>query len=71
VPARAIVRDCGRVVLDVGDQPCGGLGEPLQAGIRAVQGGDIAGQFLGAAQGLVGVAVPEPPLDPFQPALQG
>ena len=42
-----------------------------QAGIAAGQGGDILSQRAGAAQGLTGVAVPEPPLDPLQPILQG
>ena len=42
----------------------------LQAGVVAGQGGDLRGEFPGAAQGHVGVAVPEPPLDPVQPALQ-
>ena len=37
----------------------------------AGQGGDILGQRAGAYQGLVGIAVPQPPLDPLQPILQG
>jgi hypothetical protein len=45
--------------------------QPRQAGIAAGQGSDILGQFTGAVQGLVGVAVPQSPLDPLEPILQG
>ena len=71
VPALRVVRDRGGIVLDVGGQPGRRLDQPRQAGIAAGQGGDILGQLTGAAQGLVGVAVPQPPLDPLQPVLQG
>jgi hypothetical protein len=71
VPARRIVRDCGGIVPDVGGQPGRRLGQPRQTRIRAGQGGDILGQRAGARQDLVGVAVPQPPLDPLQSILQG
>jgi hypothetical protein len=71
VPARRIVRDRPGIVLDVGDQSARRLNQPCQARIRAVQGGDILSQCAGAHQGLVGVTVPEPPLNPLQPVLQG
>ena len=38
-PALAVVRDRGRVVVDVGDQACRRFGEPRQAEIVAVQDG--------------------------------
>ena len=71
VPALAVVRECCDVVLDVGDQPGRRLDQARQAGIAAVQGGDIRGELLGPGQRFTGVAVPEPPLDPLQPVLQG
>ena len=71
VPALAIVRDRGDVVLDLGGQPGRRLDQPHQTRIRAGQGGNIPGQLPGARQRLVGVAVPQSPLDPLQPILQG
>src|SRR4051812_9990894 len=71
IPARRVVRDRGGIVRDVGGQPSCRLDQPRQAGIAAGQGSDIVGQFTGAVQGFVGVAVPHSPLDPLQPILQG
>jgi len=45
--------------------------KPRQAGIAAGKGGDILSQLASAVQGLVGIAVPQPPLDRLQPVLQG
>ena len=58
------------IVGDVGGQIRSRLDQPLQLGIAAVQGGDIRGELLGPGQRFPGVAVPEPPLDPLQAALQ-
>ena len=55
-PALAIVGDRGGVVVDIGDQACRCFGEPLQAGVAAGQDGDFSGEFLGTAQGHVGIA---------------
>ena len=71
IPALRVVRDRGGIVPDVGGQPGRRLDQPRQAGIAAGQGGDILGQFTGAVQGFVGAAVPQSPLDPLQPILQG
>lgn len=48
-PALAVVRDRGRVIVDIGDQACRCFGEALQAWVVAVQDGDIRGEFSGAA----------------------
>ena len=58
------------VVGDVGGQSGGRLDQPLQPGIAAVQSGDIRSQGLRSGQGLIAVAMPQPPLDPLQPMLQ-
>jgi hypothetical protein len=71
VPALRVVRDRGGIVPDVGGQPGRRLDQPRQAGIAAGQGGGILSQCADARQRLVGVAVPQPPLDPLQPILQG
>jgi hypothetical protein len=58
------------VVGDVGGQSGGRLDQPLQSGTSSVQGGDIRRQCFRPGQGLIAVAMPEPPLDPLQPVLQ-
>src|SRR5919112_940792 len=69
-PAFAVVRESCSIVGDVGGQVGGRLDQPLQLGIATVQGGNIRSELLGPGQRLAGVAVPEPPFDPLQPALQ-
>src|SRR3954470_7612610 len=69
-PAFAVGDDRRGVVGDVGGQSGGRLDQPLQPGIGGVQSGDIRGQPLRPGQGLLAVAMPEPPLDPLQPMLQ-
>src|SRR3954469_8519151 len=69
-PAFAVVRESCGIVGDVGGQVGGRLDQPLQLGIATVQGGNIRGELLGPGQRLAGVAVPEPPFDPLQAALQ-
>ena len=70
VEAFRVVRDCGGIVRDVGGQPGRRLDQPRQARIWAGQGGYILSQRAGAAQGLVGITMPQPPFDPLQAVLQ-